>query len=641
MTASRLAIALLVAFTPAAAQEVAVPRTVPPTSVPRLEYATPPFDIPAGMADSVRFAWLMVPRDHADPSAGTLRLAVSIIAAATDAPAADPIVVLPGGPGIGLVAPRTVATALSERAVQHRRHRAMVLLDPRGHGLSEPRTCPEADVAPLLAGTDPEAEGILLRKLDACRRRAETTGERIDLLDAVNVARDLELLRVALGAPTLNLIGGSYGSRLVAEAMREIPHAIRTAMMHGPVPPGLQRQEGAGRSEPEVMAALFRRCAEQPACRGAFPDLQSDYDTLLARIARKPVRARVRPSDRAPDGTLLLDSRLMRPALAELGFSRNLAAGAPLLIHTLARHGHEPLGVMAPRMLDILGSDIALDTHIAFRCNDAPPPSDDAMAARCRALLGESYGDTIGAPLASDIRALVFAGEFDPRTPPSDAHLLGGGLTRGRVLILPWYGHQGLPDCAFAITDAFIREPDVEPDTSCVEVIPAVTFATGVARSQWVGRTVARAAEGPTRVALPAGVAVLLLLVPLAGLPVQALRRRRSAVRGKSAGDVVLWLAAVAGIAFVLGTAGGIMAGGRQSVLVPALGVPPGWSWVLLLPWLLALLAAAAASFAVRRTPPPPRGGEARDGARGQAVILWIGLTGCALLLATWLMNAI
>jgi pimeloyl-ACP methyl ester carboxylesterase len=625
MPALRLALILVVMATPVAAQENTAVQS------PRLEFASPPFNVPAHMRDSIRFAWLTVPRDHTDPAAGTLRLAVSIIAAATTAPAADPIVVLPGGPGSGLVERRTAGTALSPRADQHRRHRAMVLMDPRGHGLSEPRTCPEADVAPLLAETGAAAEEILLRKLAVCRTRAQAAGERIDLLAAVHVARDLDWLRRALEAPQLNLIGASYGSRLVAEAMREVPHAVRSAMMHGPVPPGVQKFDSMSRSAPEVMDALFRRCAEQPECRTAFPDLRADYDTLLALIAHSPVIARVPPSDRAPEGRLVLDITLMRPALAELGYSRDLAAGAPLLIHTLARNGHQPLGIMAPRMLDVLETDLALDTHIAFRCNDAPPSLHEAEAARCRALLGDRFGDTSGIRLVSDVPALVFTGEFDPRTPPSDAHLLGTGLSRGRVIILPWYGHQGLPDCAFAITDAFIREPDRTPDQSCVDSIPPVRFATSVTPSLWVGRAVARAAARPERTALPAGAALLLLLVPFAGLPLRAARARRTAAPGAiTIADIVLWLAAVAGIAFLLGTAGAVMAGARQTVLLPMLGVPAGWGWVLLLPWLLAVLALVAAVLYARHTP---------TASTGYAAIRWSGFIGSALLLALWLVN--
>jgi hypothetical protein len=91
------------------------------TAVPRIEFAEPPFTVPADLRDTVRFGWLTVPRDHDNPARGTLRLALSIVVARTDAPAPDPIVLLPGGPGGGL-ADGAVLTARAEGAGLYRRY---------------------------------------------------------------------------------------------------------------------------------------------------------------------------------------------------------------------------------------------------------------------------------------------------------------------------------------------------------------------------------------------------------------------------------------------------------------------------------------------------------------------------------------
>lgn len=47
-----------------------------------------------------------------------------------------------------------------------------------------------------------------------------------ETLSSVQVAHDLELLRRALGASHLNLIGVSYGTRIAAEAVRQVPTAM-------------------------------------------------------------------------------------------------------------------------------------------------------------------------------------------------------------------------------------------------------------------------------------------------------------------------------------------------------------------------------------------------------------------------------
>jgi hypothetical protein len=117
--------------------------------------------------------------------------------------------------------------------------------------------------------------------------------------------------------------------------------------------------------------------------------------------------------------------------------------------------------------------------------------------------------------------------------------------------------------------------------------------------------------------------------MPLVGVPARAVRLRRAGEHTAhvAALDITLWLAAVAGIAVVLGTAAAVVGGARQSVVVPALGVPSAWAWVLLLPWLLALLWGSALVLLARTR---------RAASRAHAVVRWSGLAGEALLLALW-----
>jgi hypothetical protein len=151
---------------------------------PRIEFTDPPFDIPMELRDSIRFGWLTVPQDHDDPTAGSIRLAVSIVAARTSEPLPDPIVLVPGGPGDGHVATGSVFVARSLRVALHRQRRSVVLLDPRGAGLSQPETCPELNGSEPLDSGDVEAERILIATLEACRERLGVRLQSATLLPA-------------------------------------------------------------------------------------------------------------------------------------------------------------------------------------------------------------------------------------------------------------------------------------------------------------------------------------------------------------------------------------------------------------------------------------------------------------------------
>jgi pimeloyl-ACP methyl ester carboxylesterase len=67
-----------------------------------------------------------------------------------------------------------------------------------------------------------------------------------------------------------------------------------------------------------------------------------------------------------------------------------------------------------------------------------------------------------------DVPVLVMAGAFDPVTPPDGSRRVAGALGVELVL-LPNAGHGAIGlDCGRAIWFAFLDDPTVPPDTSCV-----------------------------------------------------------------------------------------------------------------------------------------------------------------------------
>ncbi|HEX6132374.1 MAG TPA: alpha/beta fold hydrolase [Longimicrobiales bacterium] len=621
---------VVVVLTLLAAQAGPPPPQAEPPRDARIELAAPPFELPPSLRDSIRFGYIEVPQDHDDPASRTLRLAFSVLPARAAEPAPDPIIFIPGGPGMSAVGPWTADAARSARIALLRERRDFIILDPRGHGLSEPRTCPELDGAAPLTSDSPAAETILVSKLSACRARLLADGARPELLDAVQAARDIDVLRRGLGVERVNLLGASYGSRIAAEAMRRIPSAIRAVVMIGPVPPGLPHLGDDADVAGALFTALFRRCAQLDACSATYPRLAEDYDSVMARARRSPVRVPVPTSDRAPEGWILLDDRALNEGLAQLLTARSLAAGAPLMIQTIARHGFDPVVGMAPQLLTLFADDdIAFGTNLAFHCNDSPVSLETApwLRTRCPAWVGESYGDAAGEPLRADIPSLIMVGELDPRTPPRYARFLASGLTRARVLEIPWHGHEYQSPCMSRIQRDFFDSPHLAPDAACLDSIAPIPFARRVVLSRWIGRAVMRANAAPFRAAAPAAAAVLLLLLPVTLLPIRELRGQRTEHRRAPLGAIAIWLAAATALIFLVGVMAAIVIGARTNVLVPALGVPAGWAWVVVLPWVLCVLTIAAAALASRGN---------RQGDRFSAYLRYSGLIGSVLVLGLW-----
>jgi len=82
-------------------------------------------------------------------------------------------------------------------------------------------------------------------------------------------------------------------------------------------------------------------------------------------------------------------------------------------------------------------------------------------------------------PVRSDIPTLILTGHFDDRTPTDHARRIASTLSRAYLVEFPDEGHDARPTgCHAAIVMQFWEDPTRKPDTSCVETIPPMAFAT-------------------------------------------------------------------------------------------------------------------------------------------------------------------
>ncbi|MFF5704605.1 alpha/beta hydrolase [Streptomyces sp. NPDC012794] len=201
-------------------------RSPAPTAGPRIRWGDCPLErVPAAM----RCAEVTVPLDHADPAKGTTRVAVARIPAT--APGRRPLGSLllnfggPGGPGIASLA---ADTGLFARLGQRY---DLVTFDPRGVGLSSPVSCGGSQE------TGDEVPGDAASQLAALRAVAERcalhSGPVLPYVGTVNVSRDLDRIRHALGDKKLNYLGFSYGTRLGAVYAAQFPKRTGRMVLDG------------------------------------------------------------------------------------------------------------------------------------------------------------------------------------------------------------------------------------------------------------------------------------------------------------------------------------------------------------------------------------------------------------------------
>ena len=188
-------------------------------------------------------ARLLVPFDYARPAGRRFSLPVVRLAAGEESRRIAALVVNPGGPGGSGVQYALGARSEFPAAVLARFD--IVGFDPRGVAASQPAlTCmtgPELDT--YLATDDMPADAAQLAavvsqgKLYAARC-ARNSAPLLPYVGTQNAARDMDVLRAALGESRLTFLGKSYGSYLGTWYAQLYPHRVRALVLDGAVDPG-------------------------------------------------------------------------------------------------------------------------------------------------------------------------------------------------------------------------------------------------------------------------------------------------------------------------------------------------------------------------------------------------------------------
>lgn len=239
-----------------------------------------------------------VPVDYAKPEGAQAQLAVIKVPASGSK--IGMLVVNPGGPGASAV--DTVASmgaALADTDIL--RHFDLVGIDPRGVGHSTPslrcRTDAEFDAyrAEPMVDYSPAGvahiEGVLRQFAQQCLDRMGA--EFLAGVGTATAARDMDVVRAALGEERINYLGFSYGTQLGAVYATRYPDRIRAMVLDGAVDPSLDPITESLNQMAGFQLAFDNyadSCAEQAGCPlGADPARFNDrFRQLVNPLAVRP-----------------------------------------------------------------------------------------------------------------------------------------------------------------------------------------------------------------------------------------------------------------------------------------------------------------------------------------------------------------
>lgn len=303
-----------------------------------------PLDVSEVVGETILCGTVTVPEDHDNPDNGqTVELAFGILKADTMYPAADPLVYLHGGPGIGNL--DGSLNFIADAFGAFRANRDVVIFDQRAAGISSGSvTCYEqltqnisgvvlAETGALEA--DDEGKPVVTQFEQDCLDEIASDGTDLTKYNTRQNAMDVPMVLSALGYETWNLYGISYGTKLSLEVMRTAPEGVRSVVIDGVAPPWIKLYDTLALPMAESIQRLVDDCAAEEACNAAYPDLGDVVREVIAS---------------ASAGEIMIDGTAVPPRIVGEFFNqrntlkhpRSFTPYLPAMLYELKRGGETP-----------------------------------------------------------------------------------------------------------------------------------------------------------------------------------------------------------------------------------------------------------------------------------------------------------
>ncbi|MEU0545414.1 alpha/beta fold hydrolase [Nocardia sp. NPDC005978] len=460
--------------------------------------AAPPAWCPTVEGYAVDCGTVQRPLVAGQPELGTIEVGYARIKHSRgDIPAAGTLLPNPGGPGVPMIAHAAEAATLSGLMMSDH---DVLLIDPRGTGVSDPMDCG--------VNEDEFQLGTREQQLAAVQRCGENLGPKAAGYTSAATVDDFDAVRERLGIDKVIPYGISYGTYLLPIYAQRHPEHVRSMILTGAYPHDadpLQRPNAEA-----VSLTLQRICERSGSCDGSTA--VHDLRTVAARLRERPITVQGK-------GEILLDEGKLGNLIFEAATS-NVGAGPeadatlgmlPAALHAAARGDDALLSDFTRRATAAPGYE-NIGLYLTVACNDYRPlwspeaalpqreqqyrealarigtngafsaagfgaaQRDGADACiRWPGITGHQRPDEVRTAMP-DVPVLVLSGDLDAITPDANGVRAASRFARSTFLSVPNTGH--VPDleptgCVVSIIDRFVRTGSTG-STECVAAIPPI-----------------------------------------------------------------------------------------------------------------------------------------------------------------------
>ncbi|MDO5084231.1 MAG: alpha/beta hydrolase [Arachnia propionica] len=252
-------------------------------------------------------AEVSLPLDYDEPDGARITVSVLKVPARNPEQRIGSLFVNPGGPGgSGMDFAANSGATLSPEVLDRF---DIIGMDPRGIGASSPLECfedPDAAIEALKPAWEmifpvtKEETAVFQKSVRTIGQACGSHGkEMASAMSTSQVARDMEMLRRAVGDEKLSYFGFSYGSYLGQVYANMYPDRVRALVIDGVINPTewlgsfntstipFGVRIGSAEGADHAIKALMERCAKVQDCPVADPE--AALDRVLTRLQEQPI----------------------------------------------------------------------------------------------------------------------------------------------------------------------------------------------------------------------------------------------------------------------------------------------------------------------------------------------------------------
>jgi pimeloyl-ACP methyl ester carboxylesterase len=440
-------------------------------------------------------ATMQVPMDYAKPDGEEIGIAVLKVPAHGDR--IGSLVVNPGGPGGS--GTQFAAAGSDQFGTELTDHFDIVGFDPRGVGHSDTLKCLSTSGIDKLLAFDPDpdtqAERTEMDSLIAAFGQGclDKSGDLARHMSTKEAAKDMDILRAALGEPKLDYLGSSYGTFLGATYADLFPTHVGRFVLDGAIDPALSNEQLSlqqGKGFETALRSYVKNCIDNGDCfLGSTVDAGTEkIREFLGQLDSKPL----------PTGS----SRELTEGLGTLGVWMPLYVKDywSLLTQALKSAIQEGDGSGLLQLADYYTSrgaksydDNSMESLYAVNCLDhddyiptSQVPSYFAEFEKASPTFGKVFAYSLSTCSTWPVRSgehtvalhakgappiVVIGTTRDPATPLAWAQSLAKELDSGRLITRDGDGHTGFQRGSSCVDDAvekwLIQGKAPKPDLMC------------------------------------------------------------------------------------------------------------------------------------------------------------------------------